>query len=227
MEQPMTLIYGTKTYVLQQDPLSFDCKMCKHPEQSMVVIKSFFSLYYIPLIPLRKKMIIHCPKCSKEMSKRRFLQELSLLGKEWVNTREKMNQIVRSAKVPLKYYLPLLLTFFALCVFSGFIYQSAGKQRIIIKQFQEDPQKNALLAINLKSKSFPYTLIYISGIDNDNVIFYPFVYSFENTFSIDKHLANAEEQIRVGDMKEFGEELILTKEDFRELKIVRLRFCRE
>lgn len=221
----MTLIYGTKTYVLQQIPLPVNCKKCEHPEQSMVVTKSFFSFYFIPLIPLRKKMIVCCPQCSQEISKRRFLKELSMQGKEWENIREKMNQIVRSTKVPIKYYLPLLLTLIAVCVFSGFAYRGNVIQAEMVKQFQEDPQEKALVAIKLKDKSHPYTLIYISEIDNDNVIFHPISYSFDNPSSIDKCLTTAEEQIRMGDMKEFDEKYILTKDELRELNIIKLRYC--
>lgn len=219
----MTIVYGTKYYVLQQIMLPIPCKQCGHPDQTMIVTKEFFTVYFVPLMPLRRKMTISCPHCLREISKRRFLKELAEQGKDKDNIREKLNQLLRKTKVPMRHYVPLSIALIVLAGIFMINFQSDRLQKELIKKYQEDPKTSALVVLRMDNENFPYTVIYISEIDNDSVIIYPMLYSFDTISSVDKILVSAEKQIKTAEMKDFGEQCLLTKEELRDLKFVKLR----
>jgi hypothetical protein len=60
----MFLLFGTKTKPEQKGSVKFPCSNCKRETiASIIEIKKFFTLFFIPLIPYGDKTFIRCNVC--------------------------------------------------------------------------------------------------------------------------------------------------------------------
>lgn len=70
------IIYGVKKIELDTSQVAVPCVECGHDHQWLQIYRNFFSLYFLPIIPLGKQGFICCPNCSNELKKKTFFKQL-------------------------------------------------------------------------------------------------------------------------------------------------------
>gem|GEM_PF-2897366 len=151
----------------------------------MQVDRTFFTLYHIPFIPFLRKARISCPICCREIKKNKFFKELA----SKINPAEakfQFKSILKSARTPFHAIAASYLAATLVIGVMTYTYYEDLKHQNQVKAYQQNPTDNVLLIAKNNDSAYPYTIIYIPEIHEEEAIVFDWKYNYEN-FSDAKH----------------------------------------
>lgn len=214
------IIYGTKTFDLKTASYPFACTDCGHERQQVHVHRTFFSLYYIPLIPFRKTGRIRCPMCYKEVKKNKFFKELA----SKINPAEakfQFKSILKSARTP---FHAVAASYLVATLFAGvmtYSFYEEQKNQDQVKVYVQNPTDNVIVIAKIKDSVYPYQMMYIPEIHDEEACVFDWKYGYE-TLSDAKHaLELALNSIGNKRIKtNFFEPIVVSLKDFAQIEFM-------
>ena len=218
------IIYGIKTIDLNTVHLPIVCTGCGHEQQSLQVYRNFFSLYFIPVIPLRKSGIITCPACSRQLKKKPFLKELATKKLDSAQAKFHFESIFKTAQTPLYMYIaPLLLAVAMIIYFANSFHQDQhGKE--LAEQYLQNPIGNVITVIKTTENSaYPYMITYIAEVSKETSVVFDWKYSYESIHDANEQVDLAYKSMRKNKLKEdFSGPYLVDTKDIKAAGIVRV-----
>ncbi|MBA3604215.1 MAG: hypothetical protein H0W50_11405 [Parachlamydiaceae bacterium] len=215
------LIYGTKTIDFKTIDLPVACSECGHDHQLLQIYRKFFSLYCMPLIPLRKKGIVICPSCNRELKKKSFFKELGSKGLDPAQAKLHFESLLKATKTPLYMYaLPMLILAFVIGVFAYASYES-HLNKAQAKAYLQNPTDNALIIAKLENDTHSYQVMYIPEIRNQKALIFDWKYGYDSLGDAKKGLDLALQSIQNKKIKaNFLEPIVTSVENFPMVEFV-------
>ncbi len=218
------LIYGTKTIDLKTIDLPVACTNCGHSQQRLHIFRNFLSLYFIPIIPLRKKGIVNCPACLNELKEKVFFKELAYKGLDLAQAKSHYKSFLNSTKTPLyMYVLPFLLLAFLVGCFATTFHESQ-QIKLSVKEYLKSPLGNVITVIKSKEGAYPYHISYIAEIYGETAVVFDWGYSYESKNDVERGVKLARKSIDKNDLKtDFSLPHFVPVEIVKEVGIVDIR----
>jgi len=208
------IIYGTKTFDLKTATFPFACSSCGHERQQIYVHRTFFSLYYIPLIPFKKIGLIKCPMCYREVKKGKFFKELA----SKVNPAEakfQFKSILKSARTP---FHAVASAYLIATLFAGVMtywYYEEQKKSDQANFYRQKPSDNVIAIIKIQDDPYPYQIMYIPEIQEGEALIFDWKYGYKTLSDARGGLESAIDSTRNKSIKNhFFEPTIMSTEYF-------------
>ncbi len=216
------IIYGTKAIPLKIVDIPLACSNCGHGQRHIHVFRNFFSLFFIPVLPLNKGALIHCPNCKKEQTKKEFLKEFED-NKDAAALKEQLKSMIREAKVPLYAYATTALAFCLVFGFAAFIYNENSKSSALAASYGQGPTANVLAIVRDQEEAFPYGINYISHIQDQEAVIFQWKYSYASQKDAQKDLLRVKSSISGNNLKKnFLEPVLVPLDAFHKVDFVHI-----
>lgn len=157
------IVWGSNTLDIESRDLGAACKVCDTGRVSLAAFQQVFTVYWIPIFPLKKIKQIVCPTCTTTYP----LEAYS----EYLNPRE------TKFKTPLLSYLGLIIIV-AIC-FIGYISVVNSEKRIT--EFKNNPTVGSYFIFKSSendSEAAPYAFAKIDNVTPGKIIVYYSKYSY-------------------------------------------------
>lgn len=84
-----------KSYILK-----LPCLKCNHEPQRISIYRTYFHLFFIPIIPFRKKAAFNCPHCGNSLSMRKFLKTQNMTSEQKTNVKSHLKDLIKQTRSP-------------------------------------------------------------------------------------------------------------------------------
>lgn len=218
------IIYGIKTVDLNTIDLPIACTECGHDHQSLQIYRNFFSLYFIPVIPLHKSGVITCPLCSRQLQKKSFLKELAAKGLDSMQTKLHLNSIFKAVRTPLRMYAAPLLLAIAVITFFAYSFYQDRQEKELAKKYLQNPVGNVITVLkSIEDSTYPYLITYIAEVSDDTSVVFDWKYSYESLSGANREIDLAYASISKNKfIDDFNEPYLVHTEDIKTSDIVRV-----
>lgn len=207
-------------YFLQEITIPIPCKKCGFHERNLMISQKFFGEYL--KIPLGKTVDIMCSNCLDIVNKKRFLKEQLDDSKDVKLIIAKMNELTHSSKVPFKFYTSSIIFVVVLVGTVAYETLQVKKEKQFIQSYREEPKGNMLVGVKMEKEHFPYFLVYVDRVEDDQIYLSPWSYGYEGPQGLNKGMSEAKKEIKASNMDHFGEEVCLSKSEFLNLQIIQI-----
>lgn len=191
------LIWGWTTKNIGQEVTDWVCSHCQHDGLVMVTFQRFFTLFFVPAIPLNKNQALICCACSTEYNP-------TALGMESTETPK--------AKTPFWGFSGVIII--TMIIGGALVLGSLSESRR--EEYLASPRVNDIIVFkDADSKKTPYVSLKIQEVKDDMIIFKEGRYAYS-------HLKNAKEAaLKDESGDEFLEEAFeMPISDLKELDVV-------
>lgn len=209
------IVFGVKTIDLNTMELPIACTNCGHEHQFLHIYQNFFSLYFIPVVPLKKSGIITCPHCFRQLKKKLFLKELTAKGLDSLQTKLHFNSFFNAVKTPLRLYVAPLLFVIAVITFFVYCFYQERQDKELTEKYLLNPVGNVIAVLKTsENPSYPYQIAYIAEVSNETSVVFDWKYSYESVDGANQDIKLASASIIKNMLKEGfkGPYLVDTKE---------------
>lgn len=209
------LVYGIKRIELNTSQISLPCAECGHAHQWLHVYRNFFSLYFFPVIPLKKSGIVSCPGCSIEVKKKAFLKQLD--AKEFNHTaKHDVESIFQAAKTPFYWFIAPLVLIVLIMGGLTMSYQTTELKKQYLSEYRQNPLGNVLVISKSPTDIYPYFITYVPDVRGEYAVVFAWNYSYE-TLADAKRASNlASKSIRDGKLQDhFSEPYLILRESLQ------------
>lgn len=214
------IIYGTKTFDLKTASFPFACTDCGYEQQQVRIHRTFFSLYYIPLIPFRKSARICCPMCFKEVKKNKFFKELA----SKINPAEakfQLKSILKSARTP---FHAVAASYLAVTLFAGamtYFYFDDQKNQYQAKVYTQNPTENVIGIAKINDTDYPFQMMFIPEIHGELVWVFDGKHGYKTSGDAKNALKSVLNSISNKKIKNnFFEPVVVPLKDFQQIEFV-------
>ncbi len=222
------IIFGDKQVLLQSTTIEgCPCPHCGHEIQRVLVYRSFFELFFLPFIPLRKYAIISCPYCGYEAKKRKFLRDVLKSGKNTESLDSILTQLISESILPTRTKIlsalsMLLYAGLTIATINGFK-EADQKKRSLISSYIKNPVDKTLIVIHEKDSAYPYSIAYVAKVDADKLVVFQWNYSYDSASGIDEVIKKVRETIKKGHFgTNFHSPVLIPKTTLQEMNIIRV-----
>lgn len=214
------IIYGLKRVELNTSQLSVPCAECGHEHQWLHIYRNFFSLYFFPIIPLRKAGIVSCPGCSTELKKKAFFKQLD--DQEYNHAaKHDVESVFNSARTPLYWFIaPICLIVIIMGVLT-MSYHKSELEKQFLNEYRQNPSGNVIVISKSPTDVYPYFITYVPEVKGEYAAVFAWNYSYE-TMGDAKNAAHlASKSLSEGKLSDhFSEPYVILSESLQSENIV-------
>lgn len=166
------IIYGWSAKNIRQAPLDhYDCPLCGHKQADLVVFVRYVHLFWIPVLPFGKSVVIICRQCRHETDEKSIAQTTGVEAKQL------------KASVPTPKYLFSGLGLIGLAI-SFIIYTGIESSRQL-DAYIATPQVGDVYAIKSEEEEseFKYYFVKVRSIQGDSLWVSGSAYSYNQVVS--------------------------------------------
>lgn len=196
----MIYSYSIKPIVLNTVTLPQACAQCGHENTVLTIYKKYLQICWVLMIPIRRNCSVRCPHCGHYANRKQFLAQLQKSGKDAEKIKEKLKSLVKSAKTPL--YPKILFGCLALIVSAIIVVTAYDKRQSAasVAEYCASPHNNVLLIVKHEEEKFPYEILYIPKIEQDQAVILPSKYAYKRQNDAEKALAEIKRAIAQKDV---------------------------
>lgn len=218
------IIYGSKLVKLSSTPIPLPCLGCKHEMQNIIMARTFLTLFFIPVVPLRKKAFLQCQKCGGETKKRKLLKTMQAQGKDIEAINSHLKNLIKGAKTPLRFYVTTMIACFLLTAALGVYFYNENENAKFLAAFSEHPTANALILLKAEDSEFPYAIAYISEVSEKDLLVYEWNFNYSSFSAASEAFREAKKAILEGGVdRGFMQPEHITKAVLEEFTILKVR----
>ncbi|MDH5381768.1 MAG: hypothetical protein OEW75_12990 [Cyclobacteriaceae bacterium] len=155
------IIYGIGNKRLKESEIEMECNACGHTSTKIGIYQRYFHLFWIPTIPVGKRILLTCPKCQREREGKQL--------PEGIQT--KSGSLKSSVKTP-----PYIFSGLAIVVLViGFVFFNSHRNSEQTKSYFDKPAVNDVYAMYdpQETTEFKYYFMKVSEISEDSIYFLP------------------------------------------------------
>lgn len=218
------LVYDIKTINLRRTNLPIACTSCGHENQSLQIYQKIFSLYFFPVIPLRKKGIITCPSCFRKLKEKSFIQECVSNGLDSKQIKFHFKSIFKTAKTPFHLYVTPFLLIAAVIAFFAYCYNEDLQKKELVQNYLQNPVGNVIAVVkSSEDLAYPYVITYIADVNEDATVVFDWRYGYESAGDAEHAVRLAYASVNENKLKaNFGEPYLVHTEGIKATDIVRI-----
>jgi hypothetical protein len=214
------IIFGIKPVSLKTTALAYPCADCNHDYQRLHVYRIFFTLFFLPVLPLSKKTTISCPHCGRETRKAQFLKQLPA---SQTTLAHDIQKAIQEARTPFSAYRGtiLLLGLFAI----GFVVARHEERQALQATFKyiQEPVENVLLVCKATHEAYPYHITYIQKIVGVECVMLEWNYQYKTAYKAINVLSDVRKVLSENAVEHnFQQPFLISKNDLSELSIIRV-----
>lgn len=194
------LIWGNTDKVIHTDTIDVSCAECGCSELLAFTMQKFFTLFYVPTIPLRKTLVYICPECSEPYDPKLINNSSIAIGK-------------KSVRTPIWGFSGLAVIAVFVAIGAWMDYEDSEKTAVCM----ESPQVGDRLVFKDEDGSVtPYGFMKIKSMDGDSITLScgNFIYSRKDK-AVKKSKSAKEHDF-------LEEEIVVSKEQFKNLGVVHI-----